>query len=409
MARKCHLLIVFLLLLPTACHRSLTPAESEALAFVEQWAFPDEELTTASAPLRQALAGRLVTHPLPASPAPTVLDRLRRAQPESLLLYDNAQLPLIEGNRWFREHYHLVATFGAGRDPIPMRLYTLIRPDKAPWQPLDLTLRTPSGDRLHLRRYRLSPRHWERAATIKLALSWEVESTPGDCIALTLALRDTDGHPLAQTIGWADQLRTDRWYGGSRVTTTFPLPLPPMPPGDYALTLEADPPLYPEDSPLTATPITLTLLTRLPDRQNHPFPPPDHPISATFGGAVRLLGYDVDSRQPTGGTMPVTLYWHVLHTMTRDAKVFVHLLGPDGYPVAQADGVPLGWSYPTTAWQPGDFLHDGYTLDLSDVPRGNYTLAVGFYDPTTGQRLPVIAEEAAVVNESLHLQPIAVR
>ena len=35
-------------------------------------------------------------------------------------------------------------------------------------------------------------------------------------------------------------------------------------------------------------------------------------------------------------------------------KVFVHVLGPNGLPVAQQDNEPLNGTYPTPRWQPGE-------------------------------------------------------
>ncbi len=52
--------------------------------------------------------------------------------------------------------------------------------------------------------------------------------------------------------------------------------------------------------------------------------------------------------------------------------------------------MPVGWTYPTTAWQSGDDVRDDHTLALPlDLPRGDYVVAVGLYDAISGERLPI--------------------
>ena len=50
--------------------------------------------------------------------------------------------------------------------------------------------------------------------------------------------------------------------------------------------------------------------------------------------------------------------------------------------VAQSDGVPAGWSRPTTGWTPGEYITDVHTLSIPpDAPEGDYTLSTGLYLP----------------------------
>ncbi len=92
-----------------------------------------------------------------------------------------------------------------------------------------------------------------------------------------------------------------------------------------------------------------------------------------------------------------------------DYKVFVHLLTPQGDLVAQEDGVPVHWTYPTGLWQAGEFIRDTYRLDLTSVPRGDIVLAVGFYDPHSGDRLPVRGTGADIAARRLILTKVALR
>lgn len=69
-------------------------------------------------------------------------------------------------------------------------------------------------------------------------------------------------------------------------------------------------------------------------------------------------------------------------------KVFVHVYGDDinTDPAIQRDMYPLDGSLPVGNLLIGTFP-DTIMLDLSDLPSGQYTVAVGFYEPTTFERL----------------------
>lgn len=108
-----------------------------------------------------------------------------------------------------------------------------------------------------------------------------------------------------------------------------------------------------------------------------------------FGHRVRLIGYDLDSRRayPSGRIM-VTLYWQALASLPESYHVFTHLENEAQGVVAQADGLPVCWSYPTDLWRPGQVVADQRAIAISpDVPPNEYRLEIGWYLPTTGQRL----------------------
>jgi hypothetical protein len=114
-----------------------------------------------------------------------------------------------------------------------------------------------------------------------------------------------------------------------------------------------------------------------------------------------------------GATISVPLVWQALGTSDRPLVRFVHLLGAEGRPLAQADGVPCGGECPADSWVVGEVLRDGVSLVLApDTPPGEYTLAVGWYDGETLQRLDVqeaegAAEGAAASAAAAGLLPIA--
>lgn len=133
------------------------------------------------------------------------------------------------------------------------------------------------------------------------------------------------------------------------------------------------------------------------------------PVEANFSHLIRLIGYDLDTRraQP-GGRIPVTLYWQAEASIPGSYQVFTHLESERG-PVAQADGVPVCWTYPTDVWRPGQIIADQHTIQLSpDVPPGDYPLQVGLYLADTFTRLDVLDEAGSPVSNSVTLTRVQI-
>ena len=122
---------------------------------------------------------------------------------------------------------------------------------------------------------------------------------------------------------------------------------------------------------------------------------PIQPLQAEFAGRIRLLGCDPPpGAVHPGDTLTVRLYWQALAPIERSYTAFVHLLGPlnpsTGVPLwAQDDHQPGHASYPTDDWLPGEVVLDWFQFAVpDDAPPAAYTLATGFYDLATLQRLP---------------------
>ncbi len=114
-------------------------------------------------------------------------------------------------------------------------------------------------------------------------------------------------------------------------------------------------------------------------------------LDAHFGETIRLDGYALagDSFGP-GDILPVTMFWETQTPIIERYKVTVQLLDGAGQLVAQHDTEPGDGIKPTTTWEPGHGLADRYGVSLPlDLPPGRYTLIVGLYHITTGERLPV--------------------
>jgi hypothetical protein len=109
-------------------------------------------------------------------------------------------------------------------------------------------------------------------------------------------------------------------------------------------------------------------------------------------GWFRLDGYAFTPATTAGGELLLELRWQSLRPVDYDYQVFVHLLNAADEKLAQRDGQPVQWLRPTSTWHPGEDINDRYGLLLPpDLPAGGYTIAVGLYDPVSGQRLPVSA------------------
>jgi len=119
-------------------------------------------------------------------------------------------------------------------------------------------------------------------------------------------------------------------------------------------------------------------------------PPVDVEIDVRLGDVTTLVGATLEPEAcnlKPGSPLTVTLVWRAEAETHISYNVFLHLLAPDGALVAQSDGVPAGWTRPTTGWLSGEYITDGHRLTLpADGPVGDYALFAGLYVPG-GERL----------------------
>lgn len=118
------------------------------------------------------------------------------------------------------------------------------------------------------------------------------------------------------------------------------------------------------------------------------------PLTVNFSNLIRLVGYDLDTRRAyPGGRVPVTLYWQALQPVPASYQVFTHLESEAAGLVAQADGIPVCWTYPTDLWRPGQIIADQHAIPIPpEAPPGRYPLQVGLYLPDTLARLDILDE-----------------
>lgn len=121
-----------------------------------------------------------------------------------------------------------------------------------------------------------------------------------------------------------------------------------------------------------------------------------------FAGAIALIGYDLNlpaSDNEAAGK--ITFYWQSLAQVTEDYTLFLHLLDAAGEVLAQADAPPTANDYPTRWWSPGEIVADIHTLT---IPPGMAALRFGFYEPASGQRLPVVASTLPAQADSVEIK-----
>lgn len=111
-------------------------------------------------------------------------------------------------------------------------------------------------------------------------------------------------------------------------------------------------------------------------------------VGGHFAGGLILQGLSLGDPRP-GEPLEVRLFWEVGAAMPRRWTCFVQLVGPQGQSWGQADREPGGGSLPTTAWLPGDTVIERHAPVLDDAARGALRLRLGWYDPATGERLPL--------------------
>jgi len=144
---------------------------------------------------------------------------------------------------------------------------------------------------------------------------------------------------------------------------------------------------------------------------------PSAGVGAPFADGIRLLGYDLDATDARpGGAIGLTLYWSSDGDVRQQYKVFTHLIGDvfnadnGNFIWGQADNEPAANTRPTTTWRGAEVIVDEYAIPIApDAPPGTYRLEVGLYNPTTGERLPVLGPDGAPAADHVVLTTIEVQ
>ena len=119
--------------------------------------------------------------------------------------------------------------------------------------------------------------------------------------------------------------------------------------------------------------------------------------SATFSDSIRLLRAEVVRSDPE--SWQVILLWQSLASVSEDYTIFVHAYDEIGNLLATGDGQPLHGGFPTQLWVPGDRVETSHRLNVAEGDP--VAIAVGLYNPATGNRLPAISDDVSVENNAV--------
>jgi hypothetical protein len=273
-----------------------------------------------------------------------------------------------------------------------------------PEHPLDLTdldishpLQTEIMPQLRLLGYNLKREALLAGNEVGVQLFWEALSPMSQDYGLRLALVDRDGATRQQRE--VDILGIDypttKWHPGDVLEEWYTLPTPgDTPSGDVSLNLNL---VDDRGAPVLAEPFEIASLWIQAVEPSFELPDDvDQRDTISLEDQVALLAYDVEPVVTSGETaqVKVTLYWRAQREMDTSYKVFVHLYDEEGGILTQRDRLPGLAARPTSAWQKGEIVADRYYVPVSpDIPPGEYRLAVGLYDPHTGERLATFGSD----------------
>lgn len=275
------------------------------------------------------------------------------------------------------------------------------------------------GEAIVLAGHRATPTHLRPGGVISVELLWQADRSPAEEYTVFVQLADGDGKLWAarDSPPVDGRFPTMAWSAGQWVRDLHNLHLAAdAPAGQYRLLAG----LY-RSSDGARLPVRQGWLGRgdhvilgeftVEDRSHSVLPPARiaHPTDLTFGDGARLIGYDFPRGETihAGQPLPVTLYWQSTTRVPSSYKVFAHLIGPDGRLGGQDDQIPGEGAFPTTGWQPGEYLTDTMTVPVAgDAAAGVYHLRVGMYDPASGARLAVGGPGAEPGADSVDLGPL---
>lgn len=246
------------------------------------------------------------------------------------------------------------------------------------------------GDHIGFIRANFGPEKITQGDFLWVNAHWASDGQPGQDYQACAALIDENGEAAEMECQpLLKELPASRWAANEIVRGGAILqPDPFMAPGTYSRTLS----LVDEQTgtilgrSLFLGPVEIEALPR-----NYDAPDPTQPLNARWADEISLPGYDLSVSDTS---LSLTLYWQALKRSPSFYKFFAHVIDQEtGAVAAQEDTVPRNWSYPTTWWDKGEVVEDTIDIDIESLPSGQYRLQIGFYDPDTGDRIPVYSAD----------------
>jgi 4-amino-4-deoxy-L-arabinose transferase-like glycosyltransferase len=130
-------------------------------------------------------------------------------------------------------------------------------------------------------------------------------------------------------------------------------------------------------------------------------------MPAHFEETVTLLGYELaDDRLAPGEEVHLVIYWRVRGPVYEPLSSFVHLLDRQNNIVGQYDG----FDAPPWYWEPGAVVAQVYRFPIRwDAQSGAHWLETGLYNPQTMERLHIVDDTGASLDDHLLLKEILVQ
>jgi len=237
----------------------------------------------------------------------------------------------------------------------------------------------------------------EQGQPLFVKAKWAAIEHPARDYACRLSLKDESGTIVhSQTEPIARSYATSLWPTNAIVASRYQVTLDPLlAAGRYDLVVAVDDAETGEGFGEFVAPVDIIIEGR---ERSYVIPPMQAGLDVSFGGQMRLLGYDL-SRED--GELRLELHWQARQQIGGDYRVFVHLFDPVTEEiVAQDDAMPRQNQYPTSWWAEGEVVSDVVVISLKDVPPGRYRLALGVYDPQTMDRLAAVGPDGAPVADN---------
>jgi len=129
-------------------------------------------------------------------------------------------------------------------------------------------------------------------------------------------------------------------------------------------------------------------------------------IASYQDDAFALLQYILNKNE---NQLEITFDWLVNELPQGDYRFFVHLYDDLAQPpIAQYDAYPMNGLLPVGNWLQGT-MSETITLDISSITAQDATLAIGFYNPQTNERLMPISNNLSNLDNRLILQTLSIR
>ncbi len=121
-----------------------------------------------------------------------------------------------------------------------------------------------------------------------------------------------------------------------------------------------------------------------------------------------MVGFQIDSQVIEDDVLALNLLWEIEQPVEDDLTAFVHLYGPGGELVEQADGYPIAGMGPFWMWTDGQTVQDRRRIALPpNGAEGGYSIGIGLYNPATGERLAVVDQNGRGQANDVILLPLA--